>query len=110
MRKNDPPFEEILGSLRSLFEAEREVAEEGRVIETKVDRTHAAQGELKAQLGRLEVLLTDILAGQAEMRDRLDALESQQREHGRLEDLVLRLVARLPLAGLSAEGAHDTLN
>lgn len=86
-------MEEILGTLRSLFEAEKEIAEESRIIE-------AGQGELKAQLGRLEVLLTDVLAGQAELRARLDGLEGGRRDLGRLEDLVLRLVARLPLAGL----------
>ena len=103
MRKADPPLEEVLGSLRALFEAEKEIAEEGRVIEAKVDRANAGQGELKAQLGRLETLLSDILAGQAELRTRLDALEGGRRDLGRLEDLVLRLVARLPLAGLADE-------
>ncbi len=96
MRRTDPPLEEILGSLRSLFEAEKEIAEESRIIE-------AGQGELKAQLGRLEIMLTDILAGQAELRARLDGLEGGRRDLGRLEDLVLRLVARLPLAGLGDE-------
>lgn len=93
MTNADPPLNEILGSLRAIFEAEREIAEEGRAIE-------AGQGELKTQLGRLESLLTDVLAGQAELRARLDALEGGRHDLGRLEDLVLRLVARLPLAGL----------
>ena len=96
MRKTDSSLDEVLGSLRAIFEAEKEIAEEGRALE-------AGQGELKAQLGRLEALLTDILAGQAELRARLDALEGGRGELGRLEDLVLRLVARLPLAGLEAD-------
>jgi len=93
MRKSNPALDEVLGSLRAIFEAEKDIVEEGRALE-------AGQGELKAQLGRLEALLADILAGQAELRARLDALEGGGRDLGRLEDLVLRLVARLPLAGL----------
>lgn len=104
MRKSNPALDEVLGSLRAVLEAEKEIAEEGRVLE-------AGQGELKAQLGRLEALLTDILTGQAELRARLDALEGGGRDLGRLEDLVLRLVARLPLAGLRDEPARpDAVN
>jgi hypothetical protein len=99
MKKADPSLDEVLGSLRAIFEAEKEIAEESRIIE-------AGQGELKTQLGRLEALLTDILRGQAELRGRLDALEGGHRDLGRLEDLVLRLVARLPLAGLAGEPKH----
>ena len=99
MRKADPALEEVLRNLRTVFEAEKEIAEEGHVIE-------AGQGELKAQLGRLESLLIDILTGQAELRARLDALEGGNRDLGRMEDLVLRLVARLPLAGLADEPAR----
>ena len=62
MRKVDPSLEEVLGSLRALFKAEKEIVEEGRVIEAKVDRANAGQGGLKAQLGRMEALLADILA------------------------------------------------
>ena len=99
MRKSNPALDEVLGSLRAIFDAEMEIAEEGRALE-------AGQGELKAQLGRLEALLAEVLAGQAELRARLDALEARPGELGRLEDLVLRLVARLPLAGLEAESAR----
>jgi cyanate lyase len=110
MKKTDPALDEILGNLRVLFAAEKEVAEETRALEARMDRSQAGQGELKAQLGRLESLLTDILAGQAELRDRLDALEAQRLDLGRLEDLVLRLVARLPLAGLDARAPDDPVN
>ena len=97
-------MEEVLGNLRALFEAEKEIAEGSHSIE-------AGQGELKAQLGRLETLLTDVLAGQAELRARLDALEGGNRDYGRLEDLVLRLLARLPLAGLMDEASrHEPVN
>lgn len=99
MKKSDPSLEEVLRNLRAVFEVEKEIAEESRVIE-------AGQGELKTQLGRLEALLTDILTGQAELRSRLDALEGGHPDLGRLEDLVLRLVARLPLAGLAGEPAQ----
>ncbi|WP_448191161.1 hypothetical protein [Azospirillum sp. sgz301742] len=99
MKKTDPSLEEVLRNLRAVFEAEKEIAEESRVIE-------AGQGELKVQLGRLEALLADILDGQAELRARLGALERGDRDLGRLEDLVLRLVARLPLAGLAGEPAQ----
>lgn len=100
MRKADPALEEVLGSLRVLFEAEREIAEEGRAIEAKVDRTNAGQAALKAQLDRLERLLADVTAGQAELRARLNALEGAGSDVDQLKDLVLRLLARLPLAGL----------
>ena len=108
--KHEPSLEEVLGNLRTLLEAEREVAEESRVIEAKIDRSQAGQGELRQQLGRLEILLADVLAGQAELRRRLDAIEDRRSEAARLEDLVLRLVARLPLAGLGAEAAAGTVN
>ncbi|HEY0833477.1 MAG TPA: hypothetical protein VGE72_06155 [Azospirillum sp.] len=104
-KKTDPALDEILGNLRVLFEAEKEIVEETRALEVRMDLSQAGQGELKAQLGRLESLLSDVLAGQVDLRARLDALEAQRRDLGRLEDLVLRLVARLPLAGLDAQSA-----
>ncbi|HYH18467.1 MAG TPA: hypothetical protein VD995_07590 [Azospirillum sp.] len=110
MKKTDPALDEILGNLRVLFDAEKEIAEETRALEARMDRSQAGQGELRAQLGRLETLLADVLAGQAELRARLDALEAQRRDLGRLEDLVLRLVARLPLAGLDVRPPTDPVN
>lgn len=93
MKTRDASLQEVLGNLQAIFGAEKEIVEETRIIE-------AGQDALKAQLGRLETLLADVLAGQAELHARLDALEGGNRDLGRLEDLVLRLVARLPLAGL----------
>lgn len=70
MTTADPALQEVLGSLRALFEAEKEIAEEARL-------THAGQCALSDRLGRLEGLLTDVLAGQAELRARLESLDER---------------------------------
>ncbi|WP_029009595.1 hypothetical protein [Azospirillum halopraeferens] len=93
--KHEPSLEDVLGNLRSLLEAEREVAADCRPA-----APYAMGGDLNHQLIRLERLLADVLAGQADLRRRLHAIEQGRTDASRLEDLVLRLIARLPLAGL----------
>lgn len=98
--KTDPPLDELLGNLRSLFETERGLVEEGRAIEAKLDRSHAGQGELRMQLQRLEGMLGRILEGQAEVERRLRALEGQRTDLARLEGVLLRLLTS-PRSGLN---------
>lgn len=95
-KKTDPTMDELLGNLRSLFETERELVEEGRAIDAKLDRSaarhEAGQGEVRAHLLRLESLLEQVLDGQTRLNRRLDALEAQRTDALRVEDVLLRLL------------------
>jgi len=96
IKKPDPTMDELLGSLRSLFEAERELVEEGRAIDAKLDRSNAlheaGQGEVRAHLLRLEAMLEQVIDGQTRLNRRLDMLEAQRLDSVRVEELLLRLL------------------
>lgn len=88
-KKTDPAMDELLGSLRSLFETERERLEESRAID-------AGQADMRVHLVRLETRLEQVLDGLTRLNRRLDALEAQRHGAVRVEELLLRLLGTDP--------------
>lgn len=101
MREQEPPLEDILRNLHALFETEKEIVQDARTLGRRLDRSEAGQGETRELLGRMEELLGRVLDNQSALLVQLESLVAERREVDRLEDLVLRLIARLPLAGMS---------
>lgn len=99
MRDHEPPFEDILRNLRSLFESEKEMMHDARALGRRLERSEARPAETRELLGRVEDLLVRVLENQTALLAQIEAMAADRRELDRLEGLVLRLLARLPLAG-----------
>ncbi|WP_448202539.1 hypothetical protein [Azospirillum sp. sgz302134] len=101
MREQEPPFEDIIRNLQALFESEKEIAHDAHALGLRLDRSGAGQGETRELLRRMEDLLGRVLDNQSALLTQVEALAAERRTVDRLEGLVLRLIARLPLAGMT---------
>lgn len=112
MRDHEPPFEDILRNLQSLFETEKGMVDDARALGRRLERSETGSAETRELIGRMEELLVRVLDNQTALLAQIEALAAGRREVDRLEGLVLRLIARLPLAGMAdppeVEAAEET--
>ncbi len=113
MREQEPPFADILRNLHALLESERDIVQDARRLGRRLERSEAGPGETRLLLGRMESLLGKVLENQSTLMGQLESLAAERGAMNRLEELVLRLIDRLPpggLADLPGQAAHKKVN